>query len=131
LVSEVMLQQTQASRVAPAFVAFVFRFPTIHSLAAASKAEVLRAWAGLGYNRRALNLSEAARVVDSQNKGTIPPNPEALMRLSGEMCAVQCPDATCVHSDSGVASGRTGNVRPRTSDLSRHSLAPFARFGAR
>ena len=63
LVSEVMLQQTQASRVAERFPAFVARFPTPGALAAASEAEVLAAWNGLGYNRRALALRRAAIAV--------------------------------------------------------------------
>ena len=63
LVSEVMLQQTQASRVAERFPAFLARFPTAVSLASASTAAVLAAWSGLGYNRRALALQQAATVV--------------------------------------------------------------------
>ena len=60
LVSEVMAQQTQIARVDEAWVRFMARFPTPKALAAASSGEVLRAWAGLGYNRRALNLQRAA-----------------------------------------------------------------------
>lgn len=63
LVSEVMLQQTQASRVAERFPAFLARFPTAGSLASASTAAVLAAWSGLGYNRRALALQRTAAVV--------------------------------------------------------------------
>jgi A/G-specific adenine glycosylase len=63
LVSEVMLQQTQASRVAERFPTFMSRFPTAAALAAASEAEVLAAWSGLGYNRRALALRRAATAV--------------------------------------------------------------------
>lgn len=63
LVSEVMLQQTQASRIADRFPTFMARFPTAPSLAAASEAEVLAAWSGLGYNRRALALRRAAAAV--------------------------------------------------------------------
>jgi A/G-specific adenine glycosylase len=63
LVSEVMLQQTQASRIAERFPAFMVRFPTAESLASASSAAVLAAWSGLGYNRRALALRQAAAVV--------------------------------------------------------------------
>jgi A/G-specific adenine glycosylase len=63
LVSEVMLQQTQASRVIPYYEAFLARFPDPAALAAASPREVLEAWSGLGYNRRALALQAAARVV--------------------------------------------------------------------
>lgn len=60
LVSEVMLQQTQASRVGPRFTRFMARFPTAHDLAAAAPADVLAEWSGLGYNRRALGLQRAA-----------------------------------------------------------------------
>jgi A/G-specific adenine glycosylase len=63
LVSEVMLQQTQATRVVPYYERFLARFPTPEALAAAPAADVLRAWSGLGYNRRALALQRAARAV--------------------------------------------------------------------
>ena len=62
LVSEVMLQQTQAARVVPRWVAWLERWPTAGALAAAPAAEVIREWQGLGYNRRAVNLQRAARV---------------------------------------------------------------------
>jgi A/G-specific adenine glycosylase len=61
LVSEVMLQQTQAARVAPAFLRFMSTFPTLEALAAAPLAAVLREWSGLGYNRRARDLHRIAR----------------------------------------------------------------------
>jgi A/G-specific adenine glycosylase len=60
LVSEVMLQQTQVARVVPYYERFLARFPDVQSLAAASAADVLREWSGLGYNRRALALKAAA-----------------------------------------------------------------------
>jgi len=63
LVSEVMLQQTQAARVVPRFEAFLARFPDVHALAAAPPRDVLHEWSGLGYNRRALALRAAARHV--------------------------------------------------------------------
>ena len=63
LVSEVMLQQTQAARAVPRYVAWLERWPTVDALAGASTADVLRAWQGLGYNRRALNLHRAAREI--------------------------------------------------------------------
>ncbi len=63
LVSEVMLQQTQADRVAPRYERFLARFPTVEALAAASLADVLEEWSGLGYNRRARHLRAAAQVV--------------------------------------------------------------------
>ena len=65
LVSEVMLQQTQASRVTPAFERFIRRFPTLEALAAASVGDVLREWSGLGYNRRARDLHRIARAARS------------------------------------------------------------------
>ena len=63
LVSEVMLQQTQVARVVPRYVAWLERWPTVASLAAASPADVIREWQGLGYNRRGLNLHRAAREI--------------------------------------------------------------------
>jgi A/G-specific adenine glycosylase len=63
LVSEVMLQQTQASRVVPRWLAWLERWPTADALAAAPAGEVIRKWQGLGYNRRALSLQRAARIV--------------------------------------------------------------------
>jgi A/G-specific adenine glycosylase len=63
LVSEAMLQQTQVARVVPRYAAWVERWPTAEALAAAPLADVLRAWVGLGYNRRAVRLHEAAREV--------------------------------------------------------------------
>jgi A/G-specific adenine glycosylase len=61
LVSEVMLQQTQVERVVPRYLEWLERWPTAEALAAATPAEVIRAWQGLGYNRRGLNLHRAAR----------------------------------------------------------------------
>ncbi len=63
LVSEVMLQQTQVPRVVRRYLAWLDRWPTVEALAAAPRAEVIRAWQGLGYNRRAVNLHRAAQAV--------------------------------------------------------------------
>lgn len=63
LVSEIMLQQTQVARVAPRFEAWLERWPDVHALAAATPADVLREWVGLGYNRRALRLRACAELV--------------------------------------------------------------------
>jgi A/G-specific adenine glycosylase len=83
LVSEVMAQQTQAARAGDAWVAFMTRFPDAAALAAASPAEVLRAWRGLGYNRRALALQQAASVVVDQHGGRVPGTVAGLERLPG------------------------------------------------
>lgn len=66
LVSEVMLQQTQASRIAERFPTFMARFPTAASLGGAPEADLLAAWSGLGYNRRALALRRAAAAVTAE-----------------------------------------------------------------
>jgi A/G-specific adenine glycosylase len=77
LVSEVMLQQTQVERVVPRYHAWLERWPTAAALASASAADVIRAWQGLGYNRRALNLHRAARAVVTRGW------PEDLTELPG------------------------------------------------
>ena len=63
LVSEVMLQQTQVARVVPHYLGWLARWPTVEALAHAPAADVIRAWQGLGYNRRAVNLHRAAKMV--------------------------------------------------------------------
>jgi A/G-specific adenine glycosylase len=83
LVSEVMLQQTQASRVVPAFLSFLRRFPTVRTLAAAPRRDVVREWGGLGYNRRAVRLSEAARAIVRDHGGRMPRDPATLRELPG------------------------------------------------
>ncbi len=83
LVSEVMLQQTQVERVVPKFEAFVQRFPGLKALAQATTAELLQAWQGLGYNRRAAYLQQAAQRVLSDFDGQLPHNPADLMKLPG------------------------------------------------
>ena len=83
LVSEVMLQQTQATRVVPAYRSFLRCFPSVHALARASRAAVVRAWDGLGYNRRAVALLGAAQSIVRDHGGRVPADPEALRRLPG------------------------------------------------
>jgi len=83
LVSEIMLQQTQVDRVIPKFKAFIKRFPTVSSLARTSLGDVLREWQGLGYNRRAKMLHQAAQVIERDFKGRIPREYEALRSLPG------------------------------------------------
>ncbi|MGH7132034.1 MAG: A/G-specific adenine glycosylase [Phycisphaerales bacterium] len=83
LVAEAMLQQTQVSRVIDFFHRFLARFPTVAALAAASEAEVLALWSGLGYYRRAKNLHAAAKTVVADYAGRIPDTAEALATLPG------------------------------------------------
>ena len=81
LVSEVMLQQTQVVRVVPRYTQWLERWPTVAALAAAAPADVIRAWSGLGYNRRAVNLHRCAQAV--AERGGFPCEPDELEKLPG------------------------------------------------
>ena len=81
--SEVMLQQTTVATVRPRFLAWTQRWPTFADLAAADEADVMAAWAGLGYYARARNLLAAARVIAAEHAGELPCTEEALRRLPG------------------------------------------------
>lgn len=83
LVSEIMLQQTQVHRVLPKYAEFIKRFPTFRSLAKAPLPAVLRAWQGLGYNRRALALKKITEVVEKEYNGKLPKSPGLLQKLPG------------------------------------------------
>jgi A/G-specific adenine glycosylase len=83
LVSEAMAQQTQAARAGEAWTGFIARFPTVEALAAAPLADVLRAWQGLGYNRRALNLWRAAGRIVAEFGAEVPADLAALESLPG------------------------------------------------
>lgn len=82
-VSELMLQQTQASRVVPFFNQWMKQFPSWKALAQAPQKKVLRAWKGLGYNSRALRLHALAKVVRSQYHGRLPKAHDTLISLPG------------------------------------------------
>jgi len=83
LVSEIMLQQTQVDRVIPKFEAFIAAFPDTASLASAPLSEVLQLWSGLGYNRRAKFLHEAAKKIESDFDGVFPETLKELVSLPG------------------------------------------------
>jgi A/G-specific adenine glycosylase len=83
LVSEMMLQQTQVDRVLPKYREFLARFPTLAALAEAPTADVIRAWAPLGYNMRAVRLQGIARQVVDEYQGQIPARVEELYKLKG------------------------------------------------
>ena len=81
--SEIMLQQTTVPAVKPYFEAFTTRWPTVSDLAAAEDADVMAAWAGLGYYARARNLLKCARVVAAEHGGVFPQSLEGLLSLPG------------------------------------------------
>jgi len=83
LVSEFMLQQTQASRVVEYYPRFLQRYPTVHDLANARPKAVREAWDGLGYYRRAENLHRLAQVVVKRHDGLVPDRPDVLRTLPG------------------------------------------------
>jgi len=83
LVSEFMLQQTQVSRVREYYPRFLERFPDLEALASARPRAVREAWDGLGYYARAANLHALARVVSQDLDGTLPEDPQALLKLPG------------------------------------------------
>jgi A/G-specific adenine glycosylase len=105
LVSEVMLQQTQVSRVLPAYTAFLRRFPTLAALSEAALGDVLRAWSGLGYNRRARDLHRIARLHPRE----LPATREGLDALPG-VGAYTAGAVSCFSRGESVAFADT-NVR--------------------
>lgn len=83
LVSEIMLQQTQVTRVLLKYEAWLKAFPTVEKLAVAKTADVLRLWSGLGYNRRALYLQKTAQAIVSKHNGVWPKTVDELKKLPG------------------------------------------------
>jgi len=83
LVSEVMLQQTQAPRVVAYYEKFIKRFPTINDLAISKNPEVLKIWSGLGFNNRAIRLKEIAKTIMNDLKGNFPQQQDDLLKLKG------------------------------------------------
>lgn len=83
LVSEMLLQQTQVSRVIPKYNQFISEVPTIKDLATSSFQKILQLWQGLGYNRRARYLHESAQIIEKKHKGIIPSDITILQKLPG------------------------------------------------
>lgn len=83
LVSEIMLQQTQTSRVVAYFEKFIKRFPTINDLAKAKNSEVLKIWSGLGFNTRVIRLKEIAKTIVNDLNGNFPQHQDDLFKLKG------------------------------------------------
>jgi A/G-specific adenine glycosylase len=94
VVSEVMLQQTQTTRVIPKFENWLIKFPDFKSLAQASNHDILTAWQGLGYNRRGLAIAKIAQIIINEYGGQLPNNPSVLQTFpaigpntAGSICA--------------------------------------------
>jgi A/G-specific adenine glycosylase len=82
-ISEVMLQQTQVDRVSIKFEQFIDKFKNFKELADSNLEELYSTWQGLGYNRRAASLREAARIITNKYKGVLPDSPDILIELPG------------------------------------------------
>jgi len=83
LISEIMLQQTQVSRVLTRYQEFIYIYPTAQSLATAKTSDILKLWKGMGYNRRALYLKKAAEVIVKNYNGVFPDSEKELLLLPG------------------------------------------------
>lgn len=83
LVSEIMLQQTQVSRVIDKYDSFIHNFPDIYSLAKASAGKIIREWSGMGYNKRAVNLHKTANIIVQNHNGEVPKSLDTLVSFPG------------------------------------------------
>jgi A/G-specific adenine glycosylase len=82
-ISEIMLQQTRVATVIKYFSAFIKRFPTIHCLALSDTQDILCYWQGLGYYRRAINIHQAAKIINKDYQGSFPSNYKQIVNLPG------------------------------------------------
>ncbi len=123
LVSEVMAQQTQVARVVPVYRRFLTAYPTPRACAAAPLGDVVRAWRGLGYNRRARNLHRAAEVIVIEHGGRVPERLEDLMALPGVGgYTARAVLAFAFEVDVGVVDTNAGRVAARA--VAGRSLRP-------
>ena len=114
LVSEVMLQQTQVDRVLPYFEAFAERWPTPQQCAAAELADVLAAWQGLGYPRRARNLWQTAAIITERHGGGAPADLDDLLALPGVgPYTARAVQAFAFGIDTGVVDTNVGRILAR------------------
>jgi A/G-specific adenine glycosylase len=131
LVSEMMLQQTQVGRVAEKFGPFVGRFGDFAALAAAPLIEVLSAWNGLGYNRRALYLGQTARIVVDRFAGCLPDSADELVKLPGigrntaGAVAAFAFNRPVVFIETNIRSAFIYHFFPDTTDVSDTRIAPL------
>ncbi len=132
LVSEFMLQQTQAARVAERLPLFLSRFPDLASLARASEHDVLALWSGLGYYRRARNLHAAAREIAARHDAHVPADPAALAALPGVGDYTAAAVASLAHRVPVPAiDGNAARVVIRLHALPLAAASPRARTAAR
>ena len=114
LVAETLAQQTQLTRVVPAYHGFLARFPTPAACAAAALGDVLRAWDGMGYNRRARNLHRAAALVVADHGGAVPTDLGAVLALPGVgPYTARAVLAFAFECDVGVVDTNAGRVLSR------------------
>jgi A/G-specific adenine glycosylase len=131
LVSEIMLQQTQAPRVVPKYSAFIKAFPSFRSLANAPLREVLSLWQGLGYNRRALALKRLAETVVSEYKGRLPRDMAKLIKLPGigpytaAAVAAFAFDVSAVFIETNIRSVFIHFFFPERTDVADREILPF------
>lgn len=131
-VSEAMLQQTQVARVEGRWQRWLARFPTVDALAAASSADVLEEWQGLGYNRRAIALLRAAQVV-SESGGEVPNDRDALEALPGVGPATAAGirafafDLPAVYLETNVRAVFLHELFPMSEHVSDSALVPLVR----
>jgi A/G-specific adenine glycosylase len=117
-VSEIMLQQTRAAVVAERYAAFMARFPTLQSLAQAFEQEVLAAWSGLGYYRRARMLHQTAQLIAAQPQGSLPLTAEELRQLPGIGAYTAAAVASIAHGERvAVVDGNVERVLCRMEGL--------------
>ena len=112
--SEVMLQQTQVDRVLPKYAEFLVAFPTVQALAAAAAGDVLRAWAGLGYNLRAMRLHQTAQDVAANHGGVFPDTVEGLLADHEEAPAAANPIGNLENGLRQVFAVVAGQAQPLT-----------------
>jgi A/G-specific adenine glycosylase len=113
-ISEIMLQQTRVAVVIDRYTAFLQRFPTVQSLAAAEEQDVLALWSGLGYYRRARMLHKAAQAIVSDHVGTMPTTAEGLRKLPGIGSYTSAAIASIAHSEPiAVVDGNVERVLSR------------------
>ncbi|WP_420862041.1 A/G-specific adenine glycosylase [Algirhabdus cladophorae] len=124
--SEVMLQQTTVAAVKSYFIAFTSRWPKVTDLAEALDADVMSAWAGLGYYARARNLLKCARVIASEHDGVFPQTYEALIKLPGiGPYTASAISAIAFDAQSTVVDGNVERVVSRLYDI--HTPLPASK----